>query len=39
MAGDGHGIELHRAELVEKLYEWAKGLLLPEQDTSTHTAS
>lgn len=38
-AGDGHGIELHRADLVEKLYEWAKGLLLPEQDMSVESAS
>lgn len=35
--GDGHGIELHRAELVEKLYEWAKGLLLPERGASVES--
>lgn len=37
--GDGHGIEVHRAELVEKLYEWAKSLLLPEWNTPAGSGS
>ena len=37
-SGDGHGIELHRAERLEKLSMWAKDLLLPKQEISTETA-
>jgi dienelactone hydrolase len=28
-SGDGHGIERHRSEMLDKLHEWSKGLLLP----------
>jgi hypothetical protein len=30
---DGHGVERHRSEMLEKLYEWSRNLLLGGSET------